>query len=69
MKTLSGLLLVGADQAPQNLTTPLLIETSIRDNCVFILNKHERIREVFKERMKSLEKNVFRKNAIYVWPF
>lgn len=51
----------GADQAPQDLTTPLLIGKSIRDNCVFNLNKDERFGKVFKENMKVLEKNVFLK--------
>ena len=49
IKTLSGLLFAGADQAPQDFTTPLLIERSIRDNCVFNLKKIQRIGEVFKE--------------------
>lgn len=43
MKTLSGLLLVGADRASQDFTTPLMLIYSIHGNCVLILNKLERI--------------------------
>lgn len=39
MKTLSGLLFVGADQAPQDFTTPFVYRYSILGKCVLSLNK------------------------------
>ena len=43
METLSGLLVVGADRASQDFTTPLLYDKySIQGICVYTLNKMER---------------------------
>jgi hypothetical protein len=39
MKTLSGLLFVGADQTPQDFTTPFVYKYSILGKCVLSLNK------------------------------
>ena len=59
MKTLSGLLFVGADQTPQDFTTPFVYKYSILGKCVLSLNKNERFGKVFKERMKVLKKMFF----------
>ena len=44
MKTLSGLFFAGADQAPQDFTTPLFMYYSINGNYVFNLNKNGKFR-------------------------